>query len=202
MMKCKKCRIAIALIGITIMLTLMHMVTVTVKVNSPVEQLVPVEVLDSLPTPKKDTNLYETAIVHIKSYEGFREKTYIDNDGSKTIGYGHHIQKGESFMPPISEYDADSVLKEDLNKRIVQAQKFHGDTLSESESIAIAMFIFNCGSGTYGRSSIITKIRSNIMPDDTWVQYCKYKKDGVYVAHPKLKTRREFELKLYNYVRS
>lgn len=141
-------------------------------------------------------SLYLEIIEHIKKSESFRESIYIDTDGSPTIGYGHHLSKGEVFNKVITEREATKVLIEDFNKRVDLVKKSHN--LDGTKAYAVALFIYNCGAGTYARSSLKTAIDNDKPIDKIIIQYCKYKKNGVYHYSSGLLARREFELKVYN----
>jgi GH24 family phage-related lysozyme (muramidase) len=141
-------------------------------------------------------SLYLEIIDHIKESESFRESIYIDTDGSPTIGYGHHLSEGEVFDKVITEDEATQVLIDDFNARVDLVINAH--ELNGPKAYAVALFIYNCGSGTYARSSLKTAIDNNEPIDKIIIQYCNYKKDGVYHFSSGLLARREFELKIYN----
>lgn len=144
--------------------------------------------------------VYDMAIENLKEYEGYRGDPYYDTDGHLTIGYGHHIKFEDKFTYPMSEQTADSVLRNDFDKRVDSAYKIHGENLDYNKAIAIGMFIYNCGSSTYRKSSIRKKVDKGINPESTWIQYCNYTaQDGTVVFNEKLRERRLFEISLYNY---
>lgn len=139
-------------------------------------------------------SVYLDAIEHLKSYEGFRRKMYYDTDGSRTIGYGHHLLKGEYYQN-ITEATATAILIDDLESRLsIIEVRYHvtGDTL-----LALGLFSFNCGLGTLHKAiknGILTK-PENIL------SYCHYKTldvDGSIIWHTskKLLKRRKYELAL------
>jgi GH24 family phage-related lysozyme (muramidase) len=139
-------------------------------------------------------SVFLNAIEHLKSYEGFRSKIYIDVDGSRTIGYGHHLLKGETYSN-ISEAKATEILENDLRVRLDYIQNKHqvtGDTL-----IALGLFSFNCGTGTLAKA-----IKHGILTQPTkLLQYCHYKtygREGNAITHtsPKLLQRRNYEIAL------
>lgn len=137
---------------------------------------------------------YLKAVTHLKSYEGFSNKIYIDVDGSKTIGYGHHLLPGE-YYKTISEKKATAILIKDLDIRLdyIQAKyKVTGDTL-----LALALFSFNCGTGTLAKA-----IKNGILIyPKKLLSYCHYKtydEEGNVIWHTskKLLKRRKYELTL------
>lgn len=147
-----------------------------------------------------DSVIYNMAINNLKDYEGFRGDPYYDTDGRLTVGYGHHIKFEDDFKYPISEVEADTILRRDFNKRIDKAISIHGDELDYNKAIAVGLFIYNCGSSTYRKSTMRRNIDNSIPPDNVWKQYCNYTKtDGTVVYNEKLEERRLFELSLFNY---
>ena len=141
-------------------------------------------------------SLYQEIINHIKDSEGFRDTIYIDTNGKPTIGYGHQLLEGEEFILPISELEATEILKKDFNKRVDDVEKYH--KLQGSKAKAIALFIYNCGSGTYARSSLKLAVNSNKPIDNIIIKYCKFQQNGKYHFSKGLLLRRKFELLIYN----
>lgn len=138
-----------------------------------------------------DTCYYNDAIDHIKSYEGFRSTCYRDNDGSLTIGYGHHLRKGESYSL-IDEATAEKLLVEDLT-RCVSFVERHTE-LRSNKSLAMGMLAYNCGTGKV-KGYIERGLLDNI---ESLPQYCHYtNQSGKKVKSKKLQERRNFELLVY-----
>lgn len=147
--------------------------------------------------PPYDT-CYENAIAHLKEYEGFREKPYKDMDGSWTIGYGHHMIDGYwKWNETMSEYSADTLLRSDLNKRIENVLRMYD--LQGYRALAIALFIYNCGSTAYDGSTLRKLVDEGKPIDEEIVKWCHYTNKGVTFTNERMKERREFELKIYNY---
>jgi len=158
------------------------------------------EVVDSIPVstiPSYDS-CYAEAIAHLKEYEGFGEKPYKDMDGSWTIGYGHHMIDGYwKWNEAMSEYSADTLLRSDLNKRIENVLRIYD--LQGYRALAIALFIYNCSPTAYDNSTLRKLVDEGKPIDEEIVKWCHYTKDGVTFANERMKERREFELKIYNY---
>lgn len=137
---------------------------------------------------------YNDAIDHLKYYEGFRADVYYDVDGSKTIGYGHHLLTGENYTH-ITELEATSILKKDLKVRMKYVKNKYnvtGDTL-----LALTLFSFNLGTG--GLDKAISK--GLLKNPNKLLQYCHYRtrnKEGVEKVHTskRLLERRKYELRL------
>lgn len=142
--------------------------------------------------------VYEQAIAYLKEYESFRAVPYRDVNGEWTIGYGHQmIDSYWKWKDTISESAADSLLRSDLNKYIGKVAVMY--EMNEYRTLAIALFNFNCGSGAYKGSTLRKLVETDQPIDDEIVKWCHCKIDGETVQHEKLKARRMFELKIYNY---
>lgn len=77
---------------------------------------------------------YERAVLIIKHYEGWHGKKDYPY-----IGYGHQIQPGENLRYPITEAQADSLLRSDLTKLCAMFRKYDAD------SLLLACIAYNCG---------------------------------------------------------
>nr|WP_242389724.1 lysozyme [Kosakonia cowanii] len=53
----------------------------------------------------------DAGVALIKSFEGLRLEKYRDAVGKWTIGYGHLILPNENFPRPITEAEADALLR-------------------------------------------------------------------------------------------
>lgn len=190
-MKNLKLWIAIATLG---MIGLGVQLLMSYQVPTIVTTVVPVAKIDTTSTENTVDSVFIDAIEHLKAYEGFRSEIYIDVDGSRTIGYGHHLLKGEKYQK-ISEKTATILLEKDLKARLeyIQAKyQISGDTL-----LALGLFSFNCGTGTLKRA-----IDNGILTKPTkLLKYCHYKtynNEGIATVHTshKLLQRRKYELAL------
>ena len=82
--------------------------------------------VSSFVSPDAFASIENGDILSVLKYEENRSKTGFKNDtwyphtskegGTKTIGYGHKIQKGEDFSKGITEKKAEALLQKDLNK--------------------------------------------------------------------------------------
>ena len=138
-----------------------------------------------------DTCSMSSIIDHIKSYEGFRATCYKDNDGSLTIGYGHHLRKGENYTV-IDTVIGEQLLIKDLTKCIDYVERV--TDLCGNESLAMGMLAYNCGTGKV-KGYINRGLLDNV---EALPQYCHYtNSQGEWVKSKKLQERRIFELKVY-----
>ena len=140
--------------------------------------------------------LYEECINHIKKYESFSDTIYIDNDGSRTIGYGHHISKLEKFKNTISEKRADRLLRKDFNKKLKWVKKKYN--LEDNKSYALALFAFNIGETKLNNSTLNKLVLEGKSIDTEIVKWKWFKYRGKYKENKRLKERRKFELKIFN----
>ena len=122
---------------------------------------------------------YVYAVNEIKKYEGFRSKPYkLFNDTYK--GYGHLIYSDYS---PVTEAQADSILRVDLNIKFRQIHL----KVNKKTRLLLAVYAYNCGNARklykwVGKPEFKDKYLS-----------CVYANDKVL---PGLKKRRIDELKI------
>ena len=97
----------------------------------------------------------------IKQYESFSPVPYTCPAGKKTIGYGHVIQKGESFSR-ITEWQALLLLASDVSKALFNLQSIAPELFEEDDPnkiLAVLSFIFNLGEGNFRNSTLLKRIR-------------------------------------------
>jgi len=159
----------------------------TLKINK-------IEPVKTTETSLVTVNYIDSAITHLKTFEGFRSKVYLDADGSRTIGYGHHLLSGETYAN-ISEKVATEILMNDFNTRLTEVkQKYdmHG-----SKAIALTLFGFNLGMGGLSKA-----VQNGLIKNpEKFLLYCHYKvhKNNTWITHKssKLYERRTFEYNLF-----
>ena len=126
----------------------------------------------------------------IKKFEGLKLKPYKCLAGYDTIGYGHIVQKNESFTE-ITEKDADRLLIQDI-EAIAKQLDFLPKYLTKNEIDAILSLVFNLGVSFFKNSKMfkfLLKKDYEKMAKE-WVDACKYRKNGVLtVSHGLLKRR-------------
>ena len=106
------------------------------------------------------------------------------------IGYGHRIQPGEKLKYPITEQQADSILRSDLRKNCAIFRKYKAD------SLLLGCISYNCGCATLlgnrqkPKSIVLKKLDAgnrNILGDI--LDICHYKGK----RHPYIQRRRWLE---------
>ncbi|KGF41050.1 lysozyme [Prevotella bivia DNF00320] len=114
---------------------------------------------------------FERAVVCIKYFEGMHgRKDY------PYVGYGHQLLPGEHFSSNMSEWQADSLLRLDLMKRLMVFKDYGKDAL------LLAVLSYNVGVGQilgygkYPKSQLLRKIEAgNRNFYKEYVAFCRYK---------------------------
>ena len=126
---------------------------------------------------------FEQAVEIIKKYEGLHSARHWP-----WVGYGHKVLPGEKFNRnrPLSEVEAEALLRKDLLKNCAVFREFGAD------SLLLGVLAYNIGSGATLRSSVVKKLRAgdrNI--EANYLAHCKYRGK----EHSQIKRRRteEFE---------
>jgi lysozyme len=99
----------------------------------------------------------EAGIAFIKREEGFRANVYNDV-GHKAYGYGHDFTGAPPYPPPITEYQADQLLRSDLATASAQVDSLVTVPLSQNQFDALVSFQFN--TGALGSSTLLRLLNS------------------------------------------
>lgn len=91
----------------------------------------------------------------IKEFEGCRLGPYQDVAGLWTIGIGHLIKPGETFISPITEAQAEALLREDLALACSDVERAVNVPLNDNEYAALVSFTYNCGGGALRQSTLL-----------------------------------------------
>ena len=137
-------------------------------------------------------SVVDSIISYIKSHEGYRSIPYKCLGGAKTIGYGHVIQKTDTFTIPIDEVTAEKILIEDFYNSVRYATTL--TNLKGNKLLAISHFIYAVGVTNFLKSKLPYLIKNNLPIEDELIKWCKV--DGKPNAY--LLKIRLWELKLYN----
>ena len=126
---------------------------------------------------------FEQAVEIIKKYEGLHSARHWP-----LVGYGHKVLPGEKFNRnrPLSEVEAEALLRKDLLKNCAVFREFGAD------SLLLGVLAYNIGSGATLRSSVVKKLRAgNRDIEANYIAHCKYRGK----EHSQIKQRRteEFE---------
>lgn len=132
---------------------------------------------------EKEVSKYEQAVQIIKKYETLHSPKHWP-----LIGYGHKVLPGEKFSrsKPLSESEADKLLRKDLDK-LCKIFRSYG-----KDSLILATLAYNIGNGAVARSSVAKKLASgNRDIRENYLAHCRFKGK----VHSTIKKRRieEFE---------
>lgn len=89
----------------------------------------------------------------IKRFEGLRLDAYLCSAGVPTIGYGH--TKGVKIGDKITQEQADTFLREDLEPCERAVDELVKVPLTQGQGDALASFIFNLGRGAFSSSTLL-----------------------------------------------
>jgi len=145
-------------------------------------------------------NPSQNCISLIKQFEGFRSKAYLDAVGVPTIGYGSTMWndgKKVKLGETITLEGAGVLLYWQVNKMYVILDTL---TLNQNQYDALSSFIYNVGSGAFGKSTLFKKVKANPKDESIRNEFLKWNKgrvNGVLVELKGLTKRRLAESNLY-----
>jgi lysozyme len=126
----------------------------------------------------------------IRKSEGFSANIYDDN-GKQAIGYGHDLLPGESFAPPITGEEAETLLRKDLATRFEPAvNALIPADCTQNQFDALVDFCFNLGP-----ANLKTMLAHGW--EDVPNQIPRWNHSGGKVS-PGLTARRQAEVDLFN----
>lgn len=91
----------------------------------------------------------------IQRFEGFKSTPYRCVAGYTSIGYGHEILRGETFLEPISKEEALTLLKKDVIVAELSVCRLISVPLTDGQYDALVDFCYNLG----GRRLQISTLR-------------------------------------------
>jgi lysozyme len=112
----------------------------------------------------------------IKSFEKWKERAYLDAVGILTIGWGHVVLKGESFIV-ITLEEGEQLLAKDLSKAIKSVLRNISVPLTDNQFAALVSFTFNLGGASLQRSTLRRKINRGEL-EDIKEEFLKWNKAG------------------------
>jgi lysozyme len=101
----------------------------------------------------------------IKQSEGFRASPYKDVVGILTIGYGHRIASHESFLNPITEAEAETLLMRDVTIAEQSVARLVHIPLTQGQFDALVDFVFNLGSERLANSTLLCDLNAGSFPE-------------------------------------
>jgi lysozyme len=145
-------------------------------------------------------NPSQNCINLIKQFEGYRSEAYLDAVGVPTIGYGSTMWndgKKVKLGETITLEGAGLLLYWEVNRKAVILDSL---ILSQNQYDALTSFIYNIGSGAFGKSTLFKKVKAN--PNDAAIrdEFLKWNKGrvgGVLIELKGLTRRRIAEADMY-----
>jgi len=136
----------------------------------------------------------------IKKYEGFSSKPYLCPAGVPTIGYGAtyypYGQKVTMNDAPISEPEAEAMLKDMLNRYEEGVERYVQKQINQNQFDALVCFAYNVGLGALKGSTLLKEVNQNPCNTDISYQFSRWNKAGG-KALAGLTKRRTEEAELY-----
>lgn len=104
-------------------------------------------------------NTSQVGIDLIKRFEGFKAVPYYCPAGKLSIGYGHVIDSPkERFNSPITQADAERILRSDLRATEATIAKGVKAPLSQGQFDALASLVYNWGIGNFLKSQGLKRL--------------------------------------------
>jgi lysozyme len=105
-------------------------------------------------------SLSEQGLHAIRQHEKLREKTYFDQAGHKTIGYGHKLLPGEEkqYTGPIDEKTATALLAKDVAAAEAAVRRVVKTPLSQQEYDALVSLAYNIGQNGFADSTVLKQL--------------------------------------------
>jgi lysozyme len=158
----------------------------------------------ALPPGQTPRAVSEKGISITKAAEGWRSRLYNDAASYCTIGYGHLIKKRScdgsepaEFMGGITVQTGEGLLRGDLENAEIAVMTMVTPTLTDGQYAALVDFVYNVGSGNFGKSSLLHII--NGAPDgygDIRIEFARWVKAGGRTL-PGLQVRRARDADLF-----
>lgn len=129
-----------------------------------------------------------------EGFEGCRLRAYQDSKGVWTIGYGH---TGKDVVAGLTctQAQADLWLQLDIEWAASEVNRVVKVPLTQAEFDALVDFVFNCGSGNFDHSTLLTLLNHNDHVKAA-AEFVKWDKCGGVVL-PGLLRRRKAEAALF-----
>ena len=131
----------------------------------------------------------------VKDSEGFRSSTYLDLAGLPTIGYGHRLVHPECYPDGITPQQAETILEWDLREAEQAVERLVRVPLTQGQFDALVDFVFNLGSGSLARSSLLDDLNAGNYAAAAQ-QLLRWDHSGV-TEVPALRARRQAEFHLF-----
>jgi|SRR5690554_26037 len=113
----------------------------------------------------------ETGIKLIERHEGLRLGAYLCPAGVWTIGYGH--TRTAKLGMSITQQRANELLRDDLRtaENAVNNQNLQ---LNQNQFDALVSFVFNVGSENFRNSTLLRKIKLNVLDPSIKTEFARW----------------------------
>lgn len=131
----------------------------------------------------------------LKKSEGFRNRSYADIAGFRTIGFGHRQGSGETYPDGISPEQGEKILEADVLTAEAAVTRLVRVPLTQGQFDALVDFAFNLGAGRLASSTLLVYLNAGKYEAAAW-QLLAWDHAGAREV-PALKARREAEFRLW-----
>lgn len=132
----------------------------------------------------------------LRKSEGFRDRTYADIAGFRTIGFGHRQQPDENYPDGISLAQGESLLAIDILTAESAIARLVKVPLAQGQFDALVDFVFNLGAGRLASSTLLSYLNARKYDAAAW-QLLAWDRAGSR-ENAALKARREAEFRLWS----
>lgn len=99
--------------------------------------------------------LSEAGLSFIANEEGFVDHVYLDQVGVATIGYGHVVRAGETFMATITVAQGRAILAQDVSAVEDALSALVTVPLTQPQFDALVSLAFNIGAAAFSSSTLL-----------------------------------------------
>ena len=144
----------------------------------------------------------QAAVDLVKEFEGFRSKAYTCPANVPTIGYGHtgpDVKMADVGRKAVTMEEAWELLRTDLTKAAADVDELVKVPLTRNQRGALASFVFNLGSGSFARSTLLRVLNQGdyVAAAEQFRVWDKAKVKGALVTLGGLSRRRAAECLLF-----
>lgn len=104
----------------------------------------------------------------LKKSEGFRDQTYADVAGFRTIGFGHRQAPGENYSNGMSLAQAEKILATDVLLAEAAVTRLVKVPLTQGQFDALVDFVFNLGAARLASSTLLNYLNSGKYDAAAW----------------------------------
>lgn len=106
-------------------------------------------------------HINDAGLAIIQKREGLRLKPYPDARGFSTVGWGHKILPSDIFTYPLTQEQADNLLRADCAEAEMAVAKYVSGELTDNEFSACVSLCYNIGSGDFEHSQVAEQLNKD-----------------------------------------